>query len=885
MAEDIERFVRGGDTVDRAARRLEGYGLPSEMVAEARRIYEVRIGVIRDLRDPRSLLETRLRTGGWYSGPLADDIFWPPFRDRLSASGLDADAVGSIDRASSRIVSLLQSPGEEQIRTRGLVLGYVQSGKTTSFMSVIAKAADAGYRMFIVLSGITDSLRSQTQARLDEVLVGDQRARWHWLTEPDRDFNTKPLNAPNLLRDGASRLIAVVKKNPYRLRRLRQFLDGAGDQILGQCPILLIDDEADQASIDVGTRGRQTRINSLIRQILGNPKAAYVAYTATPFANLLINPEDYEGLYPRHFIVDLDRPPNYFGTERIFGRDLLEADDSEVSDGLDVIRHVLDDEMESVRPPGRRAIDTWSADVPDSLAAAVRWFLLATAARRVRDGRDRHSTMLVHTSMLTAAHQRVAAEIGGYLTFLHRAIADADATVMDLLRSQWDEETARVPAADEGLEPVGWQAVVDRLPEVSAAAQRVLIDNHQSSDRLNYRPDAPTTAVVVGGNTLSRGLTLEGLICSYFVRSATAYDTLLQMGRWFGYRPGYSDLVRVWMTAELEGWFFDLATVEAEIRQQIRAYEDEGMTPDQLPVKIRTHPAMIVTSAAKMRHAVDAEVSFGGSRRQTILFNHRDPDWLRHNVDATARLLSAAAGGGSTPEPRPGRFVLTGVPVDLVTGFLNDYRFHPDAQTMRADLLIRYIELQNRYRALTTWNVVVMSDPKGEKGAVDLGPVRANMIQRSRLQMPNIAHANIKSLVSRVDRVADIDTGRAGIAQNLSSETDARLTDLRSDLIGNTGLLCIYPIARDSEPRVSGTPRPGGSLVVRVPLDAVDDVIGVGLFFPRDVAGQALSYKSADLSNLALETDEPDLDQLDAADEEADLAHEDSAAPARRKRR
>ena len=873
LADDIQRFVYGGDSEERATLRLEGYGVPRERIRQALRVYGERVGRIREVRDPRMLLADELRTGGWYGGPQPGDIYWPAFRFRL---GFNEDALASVDNRSNRIVSLLSRPGADEIRTRGLVLGHVQSGKTTSFMSVIAKAADAGYRMFIVLSGITDNLRSQTQARLDQVLVGaesDERTRWRWLTEPDQDFAYSAFYAPNMLRDDGSRIVAVVKKNPYRLRRLARFLEGAGEPILRSCPILLIDDEADQATINVAQRARVSRINALIRRILSQPKVGYVAYTATPFANLLINPNDYQDLYPRSFIVDLKPPDDYFGTEKIFGRAPLDATDDSADDGLDIVRPVSDADVTAVRPASRNAVATWSPSVPDSLAEALRWFVLATAARRARDGRASHSTMLVHTSMLTAAHSALQQCVRPYMDSLARAFDTGDDTILE---QQWTDETGRVPAAVFQLSDVPWSKVRTHLGEVLSDL-RVLVDNYQSADRLSYPPDDPQTVVAIGGNTLSRGLTLEGLVCSYFVRSANAYDTLLQMGRWFGYRPGYGDLVRIWMTADLEGWFFDLATVEAEIRQQIARYEVEELTPEQLPVKIRTHPAMVVTATAKMRDHVVADISYGGQREQTILFNHTDADWLQNNIYATAELFHAAEAAGASAQPGSlGGIVFRNVPVDVITAFLRSYRFHDRAERLKPDLLTGYIGLQNQHRSLLTWNIAVISDRSAGSGRRDIGGHQLNLITRTRLAMPGITHANIKALVSRIDRAADVDLPREEIIRQVGADTDEAYAILRHDYFDRVGLLCIYPIARDSRPRGSRFGKSPG-YKPRLPLDAVDDVVGVGLFFPEDKSNTPYRYVSADLSGLAIDTDEPDVDQLDREDELAGQAQEAAA--------
>ena len=430
LADAIANSIAGGYSEERAARQLIDFGVPREKVLEARRLFGTRVGRIREARDPEALVDTKLRTNGWYGGSRAGDIYWPSFRSRLS---FDDDALLSLENRADRIVSLLDSPGGDKVDTRGLVLGYVQSGKTTSFMSVIAKAADTGYRVFIILSGITDNLRSQTQARVDEMLVGmspEERARWHWLTDADKDFALSPQNAANILKNQESRVIAVVKKNPYRLRRLGKFLDGAGDPILSTSPVLLIDDEADQATINVAQQSsekvRISRINQLIRKILAHPKVAYVAYTATPFANLLINPGDYEDLYPRDFIVDLAAPDDYFGAEKIFGRAPTNAADQAMDDGLDIVRIVPDSDISDVRPPSRKAMATWEPTVPPSLAEALRWFILATAARRARDGSARHSTMLVHTSMLTVAHNAQKQAMNEHVEVLRRTMMTRD---------------------------------------------------------------------------------------------------------------------------------------------------------------------------------------------------------------------------------------------------------------------------------------------------------------------------------------------------------------------------------------------------------------------------------------------------------------------------
>ncbi len=740
-------------------------------------------------------------------------------------------------------------------------------------MSVIAKGADVGYRLFIVLSGITDNLRSQTQERLQEMLVGDLHKNWHLLTDLDADFYRTD-NAPNLLSNPEQRLLAVVKKNPYRLRRLAKWLDSAGESTLRNCPILLIDDEADQASIDVGKNGRTSRINGLIRQVLDKPKAAYVAYTATPFANLLIDPLDAYGLYPGDFIVDLPRSPDYFGPERLFGREALHPDEegTDTTDGLDVIRQVPPGEITSVQPPkGRGAVYDWEPKLAPSLRKAALWFILATAARRTRNIGNRHSSMLIHTSMLAEAHARLAVPLVELRDRLLAELTDGAAPTWSELVDLWEEEAARLPP-ESGQEAVSWSAVREQVIPVLEDL-RVIVDNYRSTDRLAYPRDEEVTAIVIGGNTLSRGLTLEGLVCSYFVRSASAYDTLLQMGRWFGYRRGYSDLVRIWMTGDLESWFFDLATVEQEIRNEIRRYEEgaEHVTPRQLAVKLRDHPAMSITAANKMGVGQTVEISYGKTRQQTILFNHQDPNWLGDNRAAVVSLLRAIADRRAWEGNRDGRPFYIKVASDAIAAS----HLHERANVMRSDLLTGYLEQQTKQGFLLRWNVVVMAHPDDSNGTLDLGlEAPVNLIQRARLDIPAIAHANIKALVSTIDRVADLPEGVATLHEQAGGTSDELLQKLREDRLGSTGLLCIYPISKDSRPRdvkvVDGQRR-------RLPLDAVDHVLGIALFFP-EARGPAAAHRYVS----AVLPEDPDLvDDIEAADNADEIAGEaqDAAGP------
>ncbi len=665
----------------------------------------------------------------------------------------------------------------------------------------------------------------------------------------------------------------MVKKNGFRLRRLKDWINSAGSEVVKGLPLMVIDDEADQASLNVGRTGHITRINGLIGQIIGHPRSAYIAYTATPFANLLTETKRYESLYPDDYIVEMKRPDGYFGPEQLFGRDTLADDDpAQMNAGLDVINIIPYGEATLVKPPsGRGAVYGWRPAVTPALADAIYWFLLATAARRARWSKTTHSTMLIHTSMLAEAHNRMKEPVAEHLAEIASKFT-GDEQLRSRLRSLWESESAAVPAESLGLPSVPWAQIESTLPAVLCDA-RVIVDNYTSQDRLYYRKDEPATVIVIGGNTLSRGLTLEGLVSSFFVRAASAYDTLLQMGRWFGYRRGYEDLPRIWMPEDLAGWFQDLATVEEEIRRDIRAYGPD-LSPKDVGVRIRVHPSMAITSAAKMRGAVDAAIDFSTKREQTILFNHCDEAWLQANIAATRELFADvidALGADNSG----GRLVVRGVPGERVVKFLTRYRMHPKAIRLRTDLITGYIRQQMKQGGLATWNLVLIENPAHQIArGLDLGIGRPiHPVERSRLERYS-AYANIKSLVSTIDRISDVDLSRRELPAYVDSSDDKSLAEYRQDVFGSVGLLAVYPIDKDSRKRqpAPGKPEPRDP---RTDLGAVDHLIGLGIFFPASVGESVFQYKTADIK-LDIDEDADDFDDLEQADELSAASQDDA---------
>ncbi len=796
----LKTITENSDLVDKVvARHLE--------IAEQKR----HIALDRAIGEPES-------GTSWYTGPNYDiDKFWPSLKKSLEDDPDWIEAVPSIDSSSTDVVSLLADPHSEVIGTRGLVLGHVQSGKTANFTATIAKAGDAGYRLFIVLSGVHNALRRQTQLRLDQQLPELNKTRWLTLTDENEDFGN-PVKALALVAGTELRLLAVVKKNVSRLTRLRNWLQQADkERGLDACPVLIIDDESDQASPNSAKNPELNRnkINSLIVELLSLPRVAYIGYTATPFANVLVNPKDVLDIYPRNFIYALPKPPSYFGSEELFGPDVSEDEEDDSTAPHDMIRTVPDDEALLYKVPAK---GTFRPVVTPSLTDAIRWFVLATAAQRVRSGKDQHSSMLVHTTM------RVAPQLG-YLPIIRETVKQLkeawDDGSMEVWRRQWESEVEREPAERSGVGPVSFDQLSPRVSGLLGEV-KVVADNSQSIDRLIYTDD-PATVIAVGGNTLSRGLTLEGLVSSYFLRTAQTYDSLLQMGRWFGYRPGYGDLPRIWTTEDLASDFRFLSEIERDLRREISRMESEHATPMQLPVRIRLHSRMQVTAANKMHFAVPGEASYSGHRPQTTYFHHRDEAEILSNREAAKKLISRAESEGAVIEPRPSRIILRSLSAESVVEFIRAFRFHPDTE-LRSDLLEKYIDGQRKFGWLDRWNLAVITRmPPAPTMSIGLED-DVRLLTRSKLTSSSTSTtANIGTLMSKPDRVADL------LASAEATAKDGRtLLDLRD--ADRSGLVLLYPIDKDSEPKP-------GSEKYREKLNAQDHLMGAAFSFPRSAPG------------------------------------------------
>ena len=795
----------------------------------------------------------------WYIGPQGYDVHWPALKGYLASKyGWDSSVVELLDNTSNEIVSLLANPKEEQSLCRGLVVGHVQSGKTANMTAVMAKALDAGYNTVIVLAGMTNKLRYQTQSRLVRDLVERHPTLWQVLTPKEGDFQAPPHGG--FLHHVDKAQIAIVKKNVSPLRQLKRAIKETLPVRLRKLRVLVIDDECDQASVNSARDELDmTAINARIRELISMfPAVSYVGYTATPFANVLISPyvgesQDLDDLYPRDFITALPKPPGYFGAEELFGRPPIDAaNPKSTEEGLDMIRVIPDEDEEQLQPKSRRDRVGFQPRLARSLEDAILYFLACCAARRARGDGNQHMTMLVHTSPYVDMHDRLAALIMKWIHLKRDGLLDRSTGIGQRFAMVWQRERARIPEEVVPGPQVGLEEIATHLGDVLDALE-VPVENARSGARIDYTTSA-RTYVVVGGTILSRGLTLEGLMVSYFLRSANQYDTLLQMGRWFGYRPGYRDLPRIWTTNYLMRRFRALAAVESEIREDIDRYRLEQLTPMESAVRIRAIPGMAITGSNKMRAARRCAVSFWGTHKQTIRFAHHARAHLMRNWQAGAHLVSRAE-SFQLRDPRRRSKLWRRVPRQLILEFLETYETHPTHADLMPGILGRFLETDDE--RLDYWNVGLVEPARRKYSEVPLGTVGQVALNiRSRLKDESDDEsdvADIKALMSRIDIAFDCAT-KGEPQDSWDSQKEKRRKD-----VGETPLLLLYAIDRDSTPKTAGS---------RTRLGAVCDVLGYGIVFPGDKT-EGGHYVSVELSTLsadeieAIEADE--LQQTEAA--------------------
>ncbi|WP_343221657.1 Z1 domain-containing protein [Mesorhizobium silamurunense] len=776
-----------------------------------------------------------------------EDITWTyasAYEKFLLKDGWPPRMVQSLSDVTGRILGHLQDPLSEGTtwNRRGLVIGHVQSGKTANYTGLIARAADTGYKFIIVIAGIHNNLRKQTQQRIDEAFIGrssdpeDRRSigvgldsgypHPATLTNINEDFNKNTAAKSGWkINDFSKPIILVIKKNVTTLAALHKWLkalNAQGDGRISDVPMLLIDDEADNASINTNKEDLDpTRTNAMIRRILGLfAKSCYVGYTATPFANIFINPDAYdddvrEELFPRDFIYCLDAPTTYFGAEKVF----LNDDTSQ-----SIVKPI--DDCEDFIPYAHKRDDP-VPELPPSLYRALDEFIVARAIRNLRGQTGKHCSMMINVSRFVPVQKAVR----DFISLREKKISEA-VRANYLMPESVSSANVYMQSLKQAFE-AEYAGVGFTWSEVKAALNGVFdhlhlyVINSKSDEVLDYtkyeKEGVGLTAIAVGGLSLSRGLTIEGLTVSYMYRNTKMYDTLMQMGRWFGYRPGFEDLCRVHLSRDSINWYSHIAEAAEELTQQVKRMRRDGLSPKDFGLYVCSHPdSLLITAANKMRSGeeITVEQSFSGRLRESYIVS-TDPDVNTRNFKLIAEHWQNGFGGRSA-EPTGKGFFFGDVPVAVVEDFLTRFESHSTFAGQKSDV-VAYLERIAERRPLTD---VLLISPSGASGGEK--PFTLN----NQVRVVGKGQPNGTSWRLNKDRVASRGDEKLGLsdsqrleAERLAGSEDGTgaVSDTHYRMVRNKPLLMIHSL----EPRGEAVAGPITAFGVSFPYGDYSTTINV----------------------------------------------------------
>lgn len=591
----------------------------------------------------------------WYTNikDTIDQKFWLRYKDYLideehfSPNIVSKLGNETLDRDLMNCILNPNIATDTPVFRRGLVIGDVQSGKTSTYIGLICKAADAGFKVFILLTGTIENLRRQTQKRVEEGFIGidisdpapggkrvgvgtDNKAIYATaFTSRKNDFTGNSDKIAIALRN-SNAVVFVIKKQKDVLRKLTVWLRNLNaDKLTGKIdlPMLMIDDEADNASINTSKdKEDPTTINKLIRNLANLfTRSNYIGFTATPFANVFIDPEkpeemENQDLFPEDFIVALPTPSNYIGPEKIF------AEDGEYHSQLIYITDAGIEKEDGYSFYFKHK-KTWEGDLPGSLTDAIYAFYIVNAIRDLRGDSNTHRSMLINMSRFVKVQKYIHAEVDAIHTAAYREIKfnlshdfeeSMKSPVLKSIYSVWQKQFS-----DTEFE---WDEIVDVLYNSIKDILIKVVNSAKGTDKLVYPDDSGIRVIAIGGLALSRGLTLEGLIISYFYRNTCTYDVLMQMGRWFGYRRGYEDLFRIWTHKFSAEWYAEISKATEELKADMSLMNEQKLHPKDFGIRVKNDADDLqITAANKMRNTKDELLvhSYFGNIIETpyIVFN------------------------------------------------------------------------------------------------------------------------------------------------------------------------------------------------------------------------------------------------------------------------
>lgn len=817
--------------------------------------------------------------------PLDEYSTWQLYKKKLINQNWSERSIKNIEKTSIETLQNLSMDTPPNDAVKGLVIGNVQSGKTANMAGLMAMAADNGFNYFIILSGVIESLRQQTSTRLynDMHSSGQENLHWHQINNPSGRSKAPEHNISrfNLGENDKDKYFTVSLKNKSRLKALKKWLFSDPNKAK-QLKILVIDDEADQASVNTNKIEEEdsTAINQIIREIINTDKVKgmnYISYTATPYANIL-NETSRDSLYPKDFILLLEPAEDYIGPKQIFG-----TEEPETSPHIDIIRDISERDTEIIKEIQDGNLNQ---QLPPSMVQSIHWFILTVAAMRANDYRKPIS-MLVHTSFKISNHKYIAEKIAQYLKYFKFNYEEIVPQLKDLYenesldfkRSHFIEGMRAYSTPEKIPEYPEWESIrpyierMVRLPEndyvshipIGAEGEPVyhkgihlVIDNSQAKAdnqivRLVYpkKEQLPSTApafIVVGGNTLSRGLTLEGLTATYFLRMTDQADTLMQMGRWFGFRKGYEIFPRVWLDRMAYERFEFLSQMNEELREEITNYARYGSSPNEYGPRIKNsanYNIIKITSNNKMQSAKPVKYDFLGFNTQTIYFANK-LDELQSNLLKTKTFLNHL----EKPEIKDKYMIWRNIPTEKIVQFLKEYQVcSVDTKMSSLPALIEWTE--KNAEQLSQWSVILSSvgkveDTKELDSEWDIHGYSPKAVTRTKLKRNSTEDlASIGALRSPSDLLADIEAELSTKERNEAKISNKQAIRDKYGY-GEVPQLIIYKIdkgnmSEDEFRKISVNKKGEPIKVSRVPLNFPLDLIGINIMMPGYSKGRNLA--------------------------------------------
>lgn len=892
VAETVDTIVSQWGPVVEDAEKLRGFLFS-----------EVKVPI-----DPVTIIaDTKVKDKKWFTNLQHENghkfEYWRRYSDYLNLKpSWTLDAVQDIDESTDAVLNFIADPslGIKQ-DIYGLAFGYVQSGKTAHYLGILNKAADTGYKIIIVLAGIYNNLRSQTQIRLEEEFLGydvrglaggiqnaigvgiGQSVSYHLQALTSReekgDFNKikagVSMNPP---------FVVVTKKNASVLTQLIKYLgslpitmtdDKGKKKFSADYPLLVIDDEADQASLNTkdcynadGTLKddfNPTTINKNIRRLLGLFECySYVGYTATPFANIFIPPKNDspkygKDLFPKDFIINIPRPKNYIGALEYFGL----TDGDETIKAMPLFREIR--KGKDYLGKGTKKDDPVGV-IPDDLKTALKNFVISVAARNLRGQFEKPNSMLIHIVRFKGQQNIIKKKVEKYfLEEIYNYIRNTDPGIENELKEIWDKDylpTTRSMRSDfsqymECIPELSWRDVYREIVRFIKAKEFTIYSiNGDSSDTLIYEnhKGEPFNVIVIGGDKLARGLTLEGLIVSYYTRSSNTYDTLMQMGRWFGYRPGYLDLCRLFTTKILNGFFVDISRATEDLVRQIEYMGNVvKQTPMQFGIGVESNPDLLITSRNKMRTGQDMKRDFSAHLSQTRIIDI-DSEQFNDNFVAVENLIYTM--GKPASEDMISQHVYRRIGLhhywfDVsgydVAQFLETYKTSASATRANSKYMSDYIKNQTSVGGLVNWTVCLINYEAKSRtpfSIATLNNIGAGLTRENAQITDGEATCDIHTLISKDQEYMDYESDKEFKKMQNESATAAEIR--KKTRKRDHGLLLLYPIG-NVEPITEEMDRTGS----KTPF-------AIAVVFP-DRNGQG-NIKSYHINDIAVENKSYDFD-------------------------